>query len=345
VRGLNRYSILVVGLFVLGFSPSAEASCKAVARNLGALIQRAEEKIDFLRRRGELREATFYRFEEDQLAAQTWGGVIPPRGLFDLLPEGITLIDHSLLGATEAGVVKDAGSGEFMSLRLTADGMGTNIGLGRTAILQNASRTQKSLVRENAKAVILFMHGGGTRTTGHHVAINLMNHFSSLGVDVISFDQPWHGEGPRKNFSSPKEYFDWMRKWVRDYVAVSGKPIFLAGHSMGGEFADTYMRLYPKDDLVAGVVALSSVIDPQPGSSLREKLKRMEERDEAARSDTSETPEDRLLLHSLVTQNKLSFTALLFESLFSTQTSWVIPPHGGRDYIPALYVWGAKDWL
>lgn len=330
-----------VFFFVFAFSANAHDCTKS----LRALLAQANLKIETAREDGRLLPATFYDFKADQEAEKTWKGILPPPLLQKMLPDGIRLIDHPLLGATEAGVVKDAGSGEFLSLRLEAGGLGTNIGVSRSAIIQNLSRPNKSFVRDSSKAVIVFMHGGGTRTTGHHVALSLMNHFSPLGVDVISFDQAWHGEGPRKIFASPKDYFEWVRAVIQKTTAGSNKPVFLAGHSMGGEFADVYMRLYPHDDLVKGVIALSPVPDLAPGKSLKEKVELNERRDAESRSADTRSPEDRELHQGLVKQGKVSFTAMLFETLFSLQNSWVVPTDGGKSFVPALYVWGAKDWL
>ncbi|MBN8555340.1 MAG: alpha/beta fold hydrolase [Deltaproteobacteria bacterium] len=348
----QRTSIRILVLFFLTnlFSIStfaADNNCAPTARKLGNLQSFIDTTLKTRKANlttGQYREATHFDMLADQEAAQTWSGILPPKFIAELLPKDVTLIDHTLLAAAEPGVVKDPGSGEFLSLRIDVDGQGTNIGVSRSALLNNATRIQKSFVRDQAKAVILFMHGGGTRTTGHHVAINLMNHFHHYGVDVISFDHAWHGEGPRKNYNTPQEYMEWIRALIQKTVPAD-TPVFLAGHSMGGEFADVYRRLYPNDNLVKGVIALSTIVDPFPGASVREKTKLHQARDEETRSENSQSPEDKVLLQSLISQNKLSFPAFVFESLFSMTNSWVIPADGGKSLIPALYVWGEKDWL
>lgn len=330
--------------FLLSAAQNFAWASSRCATSLRHLIENVETEIRGREANGQFIRPTFFDFNRDREASRTWNGGTPPELIRGLLPEGVNLVDHPLLGASEAGVVKDAGSGEFVSIRASVNGVGTVLGVSRTALMSNLNRTVKSLVRENAQAVVIFMHGGGTRTTGHHVGINLMNYFANRGVDVISLDLPWHGEGPREIYRSPREYFEWLRALIQQYVSVANKPVFLAGHSMGGEFADTYMRLYPNDTLVKGVMALSPPIDSAPGKTLAEKMKLNEARDHATRGEHSQTPVDRDLLLGLVSQNKLSFTALLFESLFSSQTSWVLP-EPSPSYIPALYVWGEKDWL
>jgi pimeloyl-ACP methyl ester carboxylesterase len=341
----NCFKFLPLLAFIF-LSPcfAKEPPCGEIARSLEHFLKIVQEKQDQAVREGRLIPPRFYDFEADQKAASTWSGVSAPKFIQDLLLKDVTLIDHSLIGSTEPGVVKDGGSGEFVSLRIKVDGEETNMGVSRSALLNNSERAQKSFVRDSADAVIIFMHGGGTKTTGHHVVINLMNFFHLYGVDVISFDHAWHGEGSRKVYSSAREYMEWIRSLVRKTVPP-GKKVFLAGHSMGGEFADTYRRLYPNDDLISGVIALSSVADPKPGASLQEKINLIIAKDEALMSENSISPEDKKLHEDLIKKNKISFPANLFESLFALTNSWVLPADGGKSLIPALYVWGQKDWL
>lgn len=328
--GSGGFRILFLFVFLWGISAGAhtlQASChKPVkkAYNLGTLIERIPPSA--------VERPTFYRLSEDYERSRTWKGVPAPRMIQDLLPPGLSLIDHELIDRSEPGVVKDPGSGEFVTLRLDWQGQGTNLGVTRSALVDNAERSEKLLVRKNARAVIVFMHGGGTRTTGHHVAINLMNHFSSLGVDVLSWDQPWHGEGSRELFRSAKDYFEWMRSMLRTYVVPAGVPLFLAGHSMGGEFADFYRRLYPGDNLVKAVIPLSAVVGRLPA-------------EEVTALERKVTTEDAALGDDLVRQNKVSHPSMVFESLFSTWNSWLVSPEAAQDYLPALYIWGAGDFL
>jgi len=346
VRGF-RNTLVISFLFLVLFAGRAQAAddCRHRLTTLSALTAIVEKNLSILQQTKQLILPSFNDFQREIEASKTWEGVRAPRMIQELLPDGVRLIDHSLISANEPGLVKDHGSGEFVSIRASAQGIGTNMGILRQSLIDNSKRTEKSLVRRDARAVILFGHGGGTRTTGHHVVINLMNHFAPLGVDVISFDQPWHAEGPRVHFRDAREYYEWLRALIRRHISPSGIPIILAGHSMGGELADVYRRLYPGDTLVSGVVSLSTVVDPTPGLTMEERIKWSEAHDAEIHSDKSPTPEDKKLLEDLLKSGKTSITASFFEGVLNASNSWIVKEEDKDRLLPALYVWGSKDWL
>lgn len=277
-------------------------------------------------------------------ASKTWTGVKGPELIQSLLPEGMTLIDHALRGANEEGVVK-TNSGNMVHLRARLGKSGTNIGANIVALKNNLGRSQKTLVRDDAEAVIVFIHGGGTKTTGHHVATSLMSWMNVRKVDVVSMDMPWHGEGSRNSFESVKESLEEMRAYVEKYVAPSGKPIFLVGHSMGGVVSDLYMRLFPNDKLFSGVVPLSTVADALPGATPTARFE-AESRIEKTNLTNENIPADeRALGDSLAEQNKLSPTCGMFCQFLMYGIDWKMPAHQGKDYLPALYVIGEGDGL
>lgn len=346
VRGFLSTSVISF-LFFAGavFGLRANEDCRQRLTTLSALTSIVEKNLSVLQQTRQLILPSFNDFQREIEASKTWEGVRAPRMIQELLPDGVRLIDHSLISANEPGLVKDHGSGEFLSIRASAQGIGTNMGILRQSLVDNSKRSEKSLVRKDAKAVILFGHGGGTRTTGHHVVINLMNHFAPLGVDVISFDQPWHAEGPRVHFRDAREYYEWLRALIRRHLSPAGLPIIVAGHSMGGELADVYRRLYPGDTLVSGVISLSTVVDPTPGLSMEERIKWSEAHDAEIHSDKSPTPEDKKLLEDLLKSGKTSITASFFEGVLNASNSWIVKEEDKERLLPALYVWGSKDWL
>lgn len=295
-----------------------------------------------------------------------------------LMVDGVRFIDHELYGSARKGIVKLADSGEFVSMRADipykGKNLATNIGLNKGFFLSNYANKLKSLVTKDAKAVVLFMHGGGTNTTGHHVAAQLSNHLSSYDVDVISLDMPWHAEGPRDHFANAEEFIGWMRAFIEKYVAPSGKPVFLAGHSMGGEMANIYLRASAKEDKwVSGVISLSPPVDPVPeigdartklaeiakmwreielGGTYKEdqdelnilaSLKEKFTREGKTINDIGNTDEG--ILDETTFQGKNNPIGVLFEQILTVANTWEVPAHKGADYLPALFAWGKYDYL
>lgn len=258
------------------------------------------------------------------------------RALEKALPKGASKIDQELFKSSQAGWVKTT-SQSFVSLRAEVDFEGqkiaTNVGVSTEALYDNLSRTTQTFVPKKAEAVLVFMHGGGTSTTGHHVAANLSATLRNENIAVVSFDQLWHAMGPRVPFRDTRHYFDFVRAFITQYIKPSGVPVILGGHSMGGIFSDIYMRLY-NDGLVNGVISMSGVVDPAPGKSMVEKLK-------AELIDESRDGEvDELLL-----QGKISPFYELMIGDFGPQNDWSVPAHRGKQYLPALYLWGTADSL
>lgn len=111
------------------------------------------------------------------------------------------------------------------------------------------------LVDPNAKAVFIFFHGSGTMKSSGGNFISNMNTLSNLGFSSISFDMPFHMQGPRDaKFNDSRVFMEWVRSIVLE-AKKSGKPVYLAGHSFGPDVALEYVARYPKD--VDGVIALS----------------------------------------------------------------------------------------
>lgn len=280
----------------------------------------------------------------EMMAAKTWNGVKGPQILQAMLPEGVSFIDHSLAGANEEGVVKTS-TGNMVHLRAKIGDVGTNIGVNINALKDNLSRDKKSFVRESADAVVVFIHGGGTKTTGHHVAASMMSWMNVRNVDVVSLDMPWHGEGARMSFEDVKASLENARAYVEKYVAPAGKPIILVGHSMGGVVADLNMRLFPNDKLFAGIVPLSTVADALPGGSAQDKIVQEALIAEKNKTNVNIPETERDLGEWLARQNKISPTCGMFCQVLMFGINWDTPSHKGNEYTPSLYVIGSGDGL
>lgn len=291
---------------------------------------------------------------EIALAAK-WQGVRGPRMLQSLLPEDCTFIDHKLLGSAGDGIVKDAGSGEFIMIRCfmewNGERVGFNISAPKSTLVQNYNREKKWLVGPEAEVLLDWGHGGGTKTTGNHTTIGIMNYLAKFGGAVIGMDQPWHAEGPREFFKDDLDYFNFRVALLEKFVHPSVDAIGV-GHSMGGIFADMMMRRSdnPKARLsrYKGFIALAAVVDLAPGKTLAEKHRAERAHEEALSKPPlylRQSPDDRVMGGTLVADNKIAITPSLFERYMNVFHDWTPPAHLGSEYLPTLYIWGDSDWL
>lgn len=290
-----------------------------------------------------------------------------PLAIFQTFHENVSLLDFQLKNA-DPGVVKSAAPGDVVSLRWKdemktgVDGpvedMSTNLAVSASALVSRALEHAKnnpsgkllsSLTPENAKAVFIFRHGGGTSTTGHHVAYAIANYLAAYGVAVVGMDSPYHGNGPSPEELNPKEYFKYLRDF-RYKIAGADTPVFVGGHSMGGVDADIIMRMSDDPELgfheaFAGVISLSTPVDSAPGQSLAAK-------EAAADLITSNeelmalVPEaERDLMIKLLLAGKVSPLGGMAAEMFVSAQNWVKPEHNGAEWLKALYVMGKYDEL
>ncbi len=274
-----------------------------------------------------------------------------PRALRHALTPEMAVIDYPLLAADQ-GTVKMAEPGVFTSLRFNhqwqGKDMSTNIGIPIDAVMARTFEGTNQLIPSNAKGVFIFMHGGGTKTTGHHVAAALANYFNPYGIVVVSIDAPFHAYGPREDIS-PVEYYQYLRDFRHSYIPA-GVPTFLGGHSMGGLHADNLMRLSDQEgmgltDAFQGLVNLSGPMDAAPGEPLSVKSE-IEDRLNSDPQLLELIPEDERDLNvSLLIAGKTSALGGLSAQTFMSFVDWARPSHNGADYLPTLAVMGARDGL
>jgi hypothetical protein len=220
-----------------------------------------------------------FRNPEEELRLQeTWSGDLGPAFINSILPKGVSLINHSLFGANEESVVKTS-TGKMTHLRYNTGRTQGNLGVHPRVLFENTFKQSNTLYRADSKLIILFVGGGGTKTTGHHVAANLISYFNNYYVDVIAIDNPWHTYGDRTKIQRPEDVLKFAEDFAKTFLAQSGKPIVFMGHSLGGIIADLYMRHYTldKNPTMSAVFPLSPMADPLLGGSPREKLEKEKE--------------------------------------------------------------------
>lgn len=128
---------------------------------------------------------------------------------------------------------------------------------------------QKWILENNPKAIIILVHGLGEHIGRYdHVA----NYFNQRNIAMFGFDHRGHGKttGRRGHISSTEDYFqdiDHMIELAKK--EFPGAPIFLYGHSLGGNMVLNYSL--KKKPEIRGVICTSpglAVGQPVPPAKL-----------------------------------------------------------------------------
>jgi len=119
-----------------------------------------------------------------------------------------------------------------------------------------------SYVDPNAREVLIYFHGSGTKKASGKNFIHKMQMLVNAGVAPIAIDLPFHSEGPIDSQLLDLDYFmDWLHRLVAR-LRASGKRIHMAGHSFGPWVALEYMARYPHD--VEGALLVSAAAANHP---------------------------------------------------------------------------------
>ncbi len=283
---------------------------------------------------------------------------IIPRLLKFLLPRGVHFIKRQLYQPGHASAVKLGEWGEEIIARAHYKHgdrvFHTNVAFSRRALFDNLNDGAKQnwLVGKNAKAAILFLHGGGTKSTGFHVGGQLISRFRHFDVDVVSIDLPWHAQGHRE-FVNAEVDIKIIGSFVKKYIPPN-VPLFVVGHSWGSVYAEILMRMTdrPPEELsfhnnLKGVMILSTAQDAARGKSRQEKyaayFKRLKE---SKRRSHTEAPESELhIFTNIVRDGKTSALGGAYSMNVISYLDQTTPEHKGRKYIPALMLVGKRDSL
>ena len=191
----------------------------------------------------------FFNIREAIDSVKDWNKRLPVLALLEsLFPKDVSFINHQLHRPEGPTVIKSAEIGDAVLARAHWQyknySFESNVAFSTRALSDNLQihKKQNWLASERAKAVIFYFHGGGTTTTGAHTAHTMISHFKKYGIDVVALDLPWHGEGHRHLLNNFEMEIEVLGAFAQKFIPHN-VPLFVAGHSWGGVFAEKIMRM------------------------------------------------------------------------------------------------------
>ena len=299
----------------------------------------------------------FTSVQSEKLLEAQWNKSSQQVPLFNsLLPHGARFIGHRLRESQSSYFVKISVDGSNLMLRLAYRAgnkdLQTNVMLNNIGISHNIGKTKiynNYLIGPNVPAAVVFLHGGGTKSTGGHVAESMGNHFAKYNVGVFSPDLPWHGEGPRVFMGDLLAEISALSELVKRYIHPQ-VPVFLWGHSWGASLADKVMQMSGEKEEgffhnnLKGLIITSPAVDTAPGASYQTKKEVFERLHQELDNNLDKVASDEINIYrDMVYDGKTSPLGGFFASLTISQIDGMIPSHRGDKYIPSLMVVGTGD--
>ena len=352
-QGIKQIFLLLFYLPFQSFSMPVD-SCK---RNFTGSLREAQAQADIKAGAWNFLPQ-FKSIEEEVSLAKHWnsGQTIGLKSLDALLPQDVSFINHRLRESQGSSFVKFPPHSASLILRVKYKSqeqiLETNMTLSKLSLINNLETSKKWLIGPDVQAGILFLHGGGTKSTGGHVAETLINHLYKHKIAVISPDLPWHGEGPRTFMGTLDQEIQALSDLTKKYVHPQ-VPLFIWGHSWGGSLAHRVMQMSDKGTMeevfhknLKGLIITSPAVDSAPGQSPHTKKKAYQDRrDQSMKMTNQIAPTEKDLFIQMVADGKTSPLGGFFSSLTIAQLDDKIPSHGGKNYIPALMIVGEGDQL
>ena len=156
------------------------------------------------------------------------------------LPRDVHFIGHQLTLPGNSTSVKWESPGQSLLARAYyqygSNSFGTNVAFS-TRVLEsnmNSEGGKHWLVGSDAKAAILFLHGGGSKSAGAHVAETIISHFSHYKIDVLAPDLPWHAEGHREFLGNFEHEIRALSSFAKNTFPLMF--LYLSGDTAGGLF-------------------------------------------------------------------------------------------------------------
>lgn len=281
-----------------------------------------------------------------------------PSLLQALVPEGVFPVNHREEYSSRPYLIRLDEWGASISARAYYTHRGvpifTNILFGVNSIRDRIKHwNRKWLVSPRAKAAVLYLHGGGMRTTGSTAFASSLTHFAKYGIEGVALDLPMHAEGPRKIFGSLQEEILSLGSFAKKYIPEN-VPLFVYGHSFGAVFTDELMRMTGKyngdvdffhPSLKGVIIGSPPVIDSSPGKSFLEKIQSFIKSQDSAR----ELAEERYSKGSKNTWTevvgKISPLSEFFLGFILAQMNQSVPKTEQKKLLRALMMVGKHDPL
>ena len=330
----------------------AEDSCKSIFGSRfhydKQVLKQQEEYKKF--------HSKFSDINEERNLQKQWNNLENAPGLFQkALPKDVGFIPRQLRQPQFPTSVKLEESGSASIVRASYKyknyTLTTNVTMSKKALFDNVTHSVKGLAGVNAKAAVLFLHGGGTKSTGGHVAEALVNHFSAYNIDIVSPDLPWHAEGPREFVGNLTEEIMSISEFTKKYIPEN-VPLFIWGHSWGAGYAEEIMRMTEDPNFsfhsnLKGIIIASPPVDSAPGKSWEEKNKNGKERYDHMMENLKDrfSPRETNIWTEMIEEGKTSLVGSLFAGLTMAQADQSLPQHGGDKYIPSIMIVGEGDPL
>lgn len=342
-------------LFILISSSFSQAAEKCLKQFTGSLrqVQHTVSTRSSFQHLPQFKNMT----EEIELSKH-WAGK-PSEGIRALtrfLPKDVSFIDHALRESPSKSLVKFEDKGSSIIVRAGYESqkklLETNVTLTGFGLMNNINQSQKWLIGPHVPIGILFLHGGGTKSTGGHVAYHLSNHFKKYNIAVVSPDLPWHGEGPRAVMGNLDQEILALSAFAKKYIHPK-VPLFVWGHSWGGSLAHRIMQMTGEQKKgffhqnLKGLIITSPMVDPAPGKPVNEKRSSSFKRREEVLTTKKDqiAPYDIDIFTNVVLDGKASPVGEFFLYTTGYQLNDTIPDHKGKNYLPSLMVVGKGDPL
>lgn len=267
-----------------------------------------------------------------------------------LIPEGVFPINHRQEYSSRPYLVRiqEWGSAIMARTHYTHKGISrfTNVLFGINSLRGYIRTLQRSnvqhvpppkyLVPRDAKALVVLVPGGGTRTTGSSVFAATLTHLEKYGIATLAVDPTMHGEGSKEPFPDFQEELRAIGSLVKKY-APEDIPVFVYGHSFGAIFADRLMRMTEESvdffhPSFKRVLIGSPPVDIAPGKSPSEKIAAFSEYQRELRQLNENLPinSDKRTWTNIVT--KISFLGEFYLGYVISQMDQSVPDHKGAGF-------------
>ena len=283
-----------------------------------------------------------------------------PFVLRKVLPKGMYFIDHHLKQTRDPMSVQlDAlDSGRFFYVRVhwkhEGQAMATNVLFSRTALDDNIKNFtpsgQKYIVGKTAKAVVVFLHGGGTKTTGAFTSTPVLSYLSNYGIEGIAVDLNMHAGGPRTFHGDLDHSILALGTLLKKYIPKD-TPVIIASHSFGAVIAHRIMQMTgEKEDYsfihpgLKGVILGSAPVLTKLKGTPTEKMRDMVARTQQSAEQTKDSPMgEHQHINRLIENDGVSMLGGWYEAFVMSQIDYGIPEHKGKNYIPTRMLMGQHD--